>query len=125
MLNKHKYLILLVIWLGIITYLGLFSLNDAPKVRIPNFDKYVHFVFHLVHTSLWFLFLKFEYKHPYIKHILVLAAVIDFTYGCLIEVLQGLFTTTRHADILDVVFNTFGTIVAVLLMKLIIKKTVR
>lgn len=125
MLKSHKYLILLLIWISLITYLSLFSLKSAPKVNIDHFDKYVHFGFHVVHTALWYLFIRFELNSKYIRHSLILAMVIDFIYGCLIEVMQGLFTETRHPDIFDVLFNTFGTVVAALIIKLIIKKTAR
>jgi vanZ family protein len=33
------------------------------------------------------------------------------------EILQGLLTTTRSADYIDMLFNTFGTVVALLFMR--------
>ncbi len=38
--------------------------------------------------------------------------IISFCYGILIEILQELFTTTRHADLKDVVANCTGAFLA-------------
>jgi VanZ family protein len=43
----------------------------------------------------------------------VIASII---YGSLIEIAQGVFTTTRKADILDVLANTLGSMLAVALI---------
>ena len=39
--------------------------------------------------------------------------VFSFVFGIAIEMLQQSITTTRHADILDVVANSIGAILAV------------
>jgi len=41
--------------------------------------------------------------------------LITISYGIVIEVLQGVFTETRKADFYDVLANSTGVIVAVLL----------
>ena len=40
---------------------------------------------------------------------------LSIIYGCLIEIAQGLFTTTRQADLKDVLANFTGAMLAVLL----------
>ncbi|GLB51010.1 hypothetical protein NBRC110019_00490 [Neptunitalea chrysea] len=125
MVKNNKYLIVLIGWLSVVVYLSLFNLSDAPKIRIANFDKYVHFGFHFIGTVLWYLFLKFEFKNKYIKHVLFLAMLLDFLFGVTIEILQKFLTETRHADFLDVLSNLAGTIIAAIVVKLIIKKTVK
>ena len=42
--------------------------------------------------------------------------VIDVVYGSLIEVGQAIFTTTRKADVLDVLANSVGTAAAVIVI---------
>ena len=123
MLKQHKYLILLLGWIALVSYLSLRTMEGTPNIEIPNFDKIVHAVFHFIHTVLWYLFINFELKNKYIRHSLRLAMVIDIVYGCLIEVLQGILTDDRHADILDIAANVFGTILAAIVVKVIIKKT--
>lgn len=123
MLKKHKYLIVSVSWVCFITYLSLFNLNNAPKVTIPNFDKLVHFGFHCLNTLFIYLYLKYELNNKYIKHCLILAMFIDVVYGVLIELLQKMLTETRHADVLDVLANVFGTVVAAIVVKFIINKS--
>ena len=48
--------------------------------------------------------------------------VISSCYGILIEVLQETCTTTRHADIFDVLANLSGATIALLIFVLIKKR---
>lgn len=47
---------------------------------------------------------------------LVKVVIASVIYGGIIEIAQGLFTTTRQADIVDVLANTIGAILAVVMM---------
>lgn len=40
--------------------------------------------------------------------------LVSVTYGILIEILQEVFTTTRKADIMDVLANAIGGLIAVI-----------
>lgn len=42
--------------------------------------------------------------------------LFSITFGILIEFLQAVLTKTRMADVFDVLANTFGAIVAVLVL---------
>jgi VanZ family protein len=44
-----------------------------------------------------------------VKYRLVIVIAASIIYGSLIEIAQALFTTTRKADILDIVANSVGT----------------
>jgi len=107
-LNKI-YGILALIWTTIVTILCLINNNELliPKFE-KNTDKLGHMVFHIGITSLWYLY--FKYKFVNVKKALIQAFLFSFVYGILIEVAQGLFTTTRSADILDVAANTTGAL---------------
>jgi VanZ family protein len=89
-----------------------------PKFE-KNTDKLGHMVFHFGITTLWYLY--FKYKLVSAKKALIQAFLFSFVYGILIEITQGLFTTTRSADILDVAANTTGALLVVTAILLIEK----
>ncbi len=47
---------------------------------------------------------------------MVYAALLSVTFGILIEILQGALTRNREADLNDVIANTIGTIIAVIVI---------
>lgn len=97
--------------------------NDVQPVKIPYLDKIVHFVFYFVFTTLFFLTLKKECR--YVKKMFTIylsSFFVAFLLGVCIEWLQSSMTTTRAGDWLDVLFNMFGTVVAILFMTIISKK---
>lgn len=113
-----KYLLLLValLWTSIVSYFCLVQSNDLPVINIQNLDKYIHVFFHFVFTFVWFLFL---YKHLKIGSIfrpLLTSFLLSFVFGIIIEILQGLVTTTRSADVMDGVANVTGATLAVVLV---------
>ncbi len=85
-----------------------------------NTDKLGHMVFHIGITSFWYLY--FKHKFVNVKKALIQAFLFSFIYGILIEIAQGLFTTTRSADILDVVANTTGAFLVVCIVMFFKKK---
>jgi len=120
-LKKHLYTILFISWVVFITFLSLFSfseLGDTSGIKIPHFDKIVHFIFHTVFVVLGCFFLKenkkelFFFKGKVLK--MLFFAVL---YGLIIEFLQYLMPFHRTAEILDVVANTSGAIFGSLLIK--------
>lgn len=117
-LSAHKYFwfSLAVAWTLLIAVLCLISFKKLPSVvSIPSADKYVHSIFHLVFTLLWYLhFRRIQNK----KWLLLKMFLCSLLYGCLIELLQQWFTDTRKADLNDVAANSFGATLAVLLILL-------
>src|SRR5690606_26028079 len=76
--------------------------TGAPKIE--HLDKLIHFAFHFGVTA-GFLFAKEE---------LMTAAIISGSYGMLIEILQPL-TAHRSFELLDILANLSGMLVAVLI----------
>ncbi len=112
-LLERKYLFIAILWTFAITYLSLVSIDTASAgtlLPIPNKDKIVHFLFYFFFVYFWSKAFK---KSDKIIYILIIAVI----YGIIIEVFQGLFTVNRHADILDVLANTCGAVVAMLILK--------
>lgn len=117
MLRANIYKILLFIWLVMIFTLSLITIKTNSNVSsIPNIDKFVHFCFYFV---LEWILLKVLLKELPIFNSFILNAIVSFiicfSIGVLIEWLQSNFTKSRHGDIKDIAFNTFGIVVAILL----------
>lgn len=116
--RKNVLLTLACLWTIFIAYMCLANFKRLPTIGIRYPDKYVHVAFHFVFTILWIFYLKAKKANntSFVK--VILASVI---YGSLIEIAQGLFTTTRHADIRDVFANTIGSFIAVIIIFMITK----
>lgn len=122
MLKKHKYLVSLVIWLGVIFTLSLFSFKIDADPKLANEDKLAHLFFYFVLTVLLSRFFKKEIRVDLVnKNGLVLSVIFAFTYGTVIEFLQWAFTTTRSAEWKDVLANSLGILTAVIFLKLLEK----
>lgn len=111
-----KYILFLIalFWAGVIAYFCLVKSSDLPVVNIPNIDKCIHTFFHFVFTFVWFLFFRKQLKFKYDLKPLLFSLLLSVVFGLLIELLQELFTLTRHADVLDVAANLTGAVLAVL-----------
>ncbi|MFV8341755.1 VanZ family protein [Flavobacterium sp. XS2P39] len=113
---KQFYFWTALSWTGIIVFFCLVKSSAIPVVRISNLDKIVHAFFHLVLTSLWFLFFKKHLNSSNIFKPLLAAFLISVFFGIGIEIAQELFTKTRKGDLLDVLANSSGTTLAVCLL---------
>ena len=116
MLKSYKYTLLWVTCTIVIVCLSLISPTKMPEPpRIPYADKIVHFGFYFSYTTLFVLSFGKETRwiQP-IKKVYLWALVTALLLGATMEILQGLLTTTRSADPIDMLFNTFGTIVALI-----------
>lgn len=102
-------------WTVLIFILCLAKMNDLPSLGVKGMDKYVHFTFHFVFTFLWAIVVKSRFSTISNKKILNII-LISLVMGITIEVLQENFTTTRKADILDVMANLTGAISAGILI---------
>ena len=91
-----------------------------PKVGVPGNDKLVHFVFYFVFTLLWNFALEKKIKNGSLKFLVVIVAII---YGIIIEILQEVLTRYREADIFDVMANSAGAFLALIVIFWLNSKT--
>ena len=82
-------------------------------MNIKSGDKYLHFTAYFGLTLLWYFALKDRINKKVFKFFVPLAIII---YGIILEVLQGGITNYRTGDFYDVVANTIGVLIAVLLI---------
>lgn len=118
-MRKKIYLYSAIFWSGLILYLCLENAHNLKEITIPNFDKFIHIVFHFVFTILWFLYLKKKFKTSNNVHLLAVTLIVSFIFGIAIELMQQYFTTTRSADIFDILANLFGAFLAASLIILV------
>lgn len=94
---------------------------ESVPVQDGNTDKYVHCTFYFIFTILWFLYFK-SVKPGNDKKQRLTVFGMAVVFGILIELCQQFFTTDRSADITDVVANTTGSAIAVLVLWLLGKR---
>jgi VanZ family protein len=110
--RKQIFLFSAIFWTGVILFLSLESAKNIPVVNIPYLDKVIHAGFHFVFTILWFLYLKKKFISANNVYLLFFTLIASFVLGIAIELMQQYFTTTRNADVFDILANLFGAFLA-------------
>ena len=92
-------------------------LTNVPNIGVDFGDKIFHFLAYFVLTFLWFgaCLYNFNFKK---RKAIAYASLFSVFFGIVIEVLQYMLTTYRSLDIYDVVANTFGALLAVVIIAL-------
>jgi len=98
------------LWTLFIVILCLMDGSSFPHVSVKGADKYVHFSLHFVFAFLWLMY--FLKKGTASKRATVWVFFGSLFLGIALEFCQAFFTTTRKADVFDVLFNTLGAISA-------------
>jgi VanZ family protein len=122
-LKKYVFIVTIFYSLALAT-VCLVQLNDLPKTGISFEDKIFHALSYAVLMGLWFNTLVFQFKISTIKAI-IYASIVSIIFGIIIEVLQGVFTVTRKADVFDVMANSLGVLVFATVIFLKNKLTVK
>ena len=112
-LLEHNILRLAIIATLIIAFL---SLTAIPKINlgleIKSSDKILHILAYFTLSSVWFLAFQKKMGNLFFKITLIIFLIF---YGIILEALQGGITTYRTGDVYDVVANTIGVLLALLL----------
>jgi VanZ family protein len=119
--RKKIFLLAALFWTGVILFFCLENAKNIPQINILYIDKVIHAVFHFVFTALWFLYLKKKLNSANSFKPLALAFVFSFFFGIAIELIQQFFTTTRTADVFDVLANISGATLAIITIILLNK----
>jgi VanZ family protein len=115
--HKKIYFGLAIAWTIFMLFLCLEDSNDLPKIKIQNLDKFVHASFHFVFVVIWFLYIRNSNNLIHNKTAIKKAFLLSVIFGISIEFLQYYFTTSRKADVLDVLSNCTGAILAVIAIR--------
>ena len=82
--------------------------GNVSSLAFKNSDKIVHVLFYFFFTFFW----SKAYKNKKV-FLIMLSAVV---YGIVIEVLQTTITVTREADLYDMLANSLGAFLAMLVL---------
>jgi VanZ family protein len=117
---RNKYFWAAAFWTIIIVVSCLISMKTIEKAtNIHQGDKYVHLVFYFIFTILWYFFIRIKRGNTAKTRLVVF--LWGFLFGLLIEACQHFLTTDRNADVEDVIANTSGSALAVLVLWIIDK----
>ncbi len=119
-LLTHSFLqVLAILYVVMITILSLWRFIAFNPIPIANGDKIGHAIAYCGFTMIWFAFYFFSEKlHKNWKQSVLRASIIAFLWGLLMELAQGALTDYRMPEYLDVMANTSGIVLAVLLLSL-------
>jgi VanZ family protein len=111
-----------VIYTIAIAVLSLAHLTELPELNTGFDDKIAHFILYAGLCLFWFMSLH-VFK---IKSSLLIASLLSIVFGAVIEVLQGVVSIYRTADIFDLVANCLGVLIMALIIytkkEVIVKK---
>ena len=88
------------------------TFDKIPLIKIPNFDKVVHFGMYFGLMSVIILENK---KRLNTTRSLLLTSLIPLFYGIVIEIMQSTLTVSRSGSIFDALADTVGILVSLLL----------
>ncbi len=114
LLKDKLTIIAILITLGI-AIVSLLKLGKPP-IQINHIDKVEHALAYFVLTLVWLLALR---KTTISKYVIVFCC---FFYGIIIEALQVTTTSHRSGEILDVIANTMGILIAFIIYTSFFKK---
>jgi len=118
-----KYVFIITIFYSLaLASVCLIQFKKLPDLGISFGDKIFHSLTYVVLAFLWYYTLVFQFKICN-KKAIVYASAISIIFGIIIEVLQGVFTVTRQADVFDVLANSLGVFFAA--MVLLLKNRIR
>jgi glycopeptide antibiotics resistance protein len=107
-----------LLWLAIICYALFIPAGDLPIkpfLKIPHFDKMVHF-------GLFFVFcllLLRPLKRLHLNHYF-LAPLISLILSAILEFSQHVLSNSRSSDIKDFIANSLGVLAAVMFFYLLV-----
>jgi VanZ family protein len=119
--NKTRTKIMAVLWTLLILAACLMPGKDVPDVAIPLADKWVHFIVFAGFSFLWLCVpRKVSFKTGFLLFLL------SMIFGYIIELLQDSgITQGRSYDLNDVLADTIGGILGILLFFLVRALAVR
>lgn len=114
--NKYISFCLLIVIVIAIPALSLINISDLPKLEVKSADK----LYHLIAYSALSFSVALHYRNHKEKNISLknFSGIFFLTilFGIIIEVLQENLTTYRTFDYFDIVANTFGSFIGLIII---------
>ena len=109
---KNLLFVTAFLYTGLITWLSLINLADTPVSKLGVGDKVMHSGAYFGLALLWLLFALFNADNESFAKKILWICLACIIFGTFIEVLQHVLTEYRQLDLLDVLANSIGAIVA-------------
>ena len=109
---KHLLFITALLYTGLIMYLSLINLADTPVSKLGVGDKAMHAGAYFGLGLLWLIFSVFNSGIESFAKDIIVICIACIVFGTFIEVLQHMLTEYRQLDLLDVLANSIGVMVA-------------
>jgi VanZ family protein len=113
LLKGNIYIIAFIVTLSIL-YLSLIKM-PSNDIGIAHLDKLQHCFAYFILSSSWLLVFYKKNK----KHLIVSCCIL---FGIIIEILQDKITAHRTGDYLDIIANSTGVFLGLLILNQISKK---
>ncbi|MCF6295234.1 MAG: VanZ family protein [Flavobacteriaceae bacterium] len=111
-MSKKILLIFAISYTLVLAILSLINVGSLPRLGSNFDDKIFHALAYGLLVLLWYFTLhSFKKVKP-----IFIAALCSIIYGIIIEVLQGQLTMVRNFEILDILANCIGVIIASLFL---------
>jgi len=105
-----------LLWAGVIFYLSHLPVEELPSWEIPYLDKVVHAIEFGILTLLCLRSFVATYPSKSIRFLILLTFAVVFSYALQDEYHQS-FIAGRITDVYDLLADTTGIIIALLLLK--------
>lgn len=112
MVKKITISFITLAYMTLITIISLSNFDSASKFQFPHMDKLIHCLIYFIFYLLVFNTTK-VYK---LKKSLIISIIFSIGFGILIEVCQPIFTLNRQFEVLDILANTVGVFLMVILI---------
>ncbi len=125
LLGARTLLFLGILYTFIITYVFVSPKPDLPEIDfLLSIDKIGHFIIHAILSLIWLTYFFVKKKGTLSALMVVSILIVCLTYGIVIEVYQQMYIASRQADMLDVIANSIGTLVGMILFMNVKKRII-
>jgi VanZ family protein len=112
-----------LIWLLFIVVGSFMSTSNVPKIAVS--DKGIHFIFYAIFAFLLYFPLRVNTKRSFtFVTTSVLVLLVGLALGAVVELIQHYFIIGRFGEYLDILANTIGLLVGLLISEIYKRKAV-
>ena len=113
---KNIFLWIASAWTLAMAVVCLVTFEELPGMNLQNSDKFGHIMMHFLFSLFWFF--HFRTANRELRSAMIAGMVLGLStfYGIMIELAQKFFTSTRNADLGDVLANFAGAFSALMLL---------
>lgn len=114
------YFIPAVVWGIFVLYFSLMPGDDVPELLADMNDKVIHASIYFVGSFLIYLgYIRYKFSNVISVNAVLSIIAISTIVGAVVEIIQHLWVENRNGDWQDFVANTLGSLMSVLLIRLI------